>query len=157
MQLQYEHLLGRAYEPGRVHCYTLVRDFYRDNFGFELGNYSIPNDWDPDKLNLIDIIREKEGFNKVPDWELGKLHPGDIMCAAVGSQNPSHLLVYLGDNKLVHHPLMKLSEVSPMRSFWRSSTCFVARHPDVPDLTPERPTVSILELARARYSVQAAE
>lgn len=153
MELRFGHLLGRPYEPGREHCYSLVRDFFRDNFGLELTNYAVPHDWDSDVLDLIGLIHEREGFEKVHDWTLINLRPADVLCVAVQSGHPNHFMINVGSNQLLHHPLMKASTVDPMRSFWRMATCYVLRHPSVPDLTPVKEPVSIKELVDARYRV----
>lgn len=155
MELTYEHLLGRQYVPGKVHCLKLVRDFYRDNFGIEIQDYAIPHDWDSNKLNLIEIVHEREGFEKVEDWSIKSLRPGDLLCVAVNASNANHFLINVGGNQLLHHPLHQLSRVDPMRNFWRMSTCFVLRHPDVPDLTPQKSDTTIQELLDARYRLQA--
>lgn len=157
MELTFEHLLGRPYDPiSGFHCYRLVRDFYRDNFGIEMTDYAIPNDWDANHLDLIGMIHEREGFEKVEGWTLKKLRPADLLCVAVAASNANHFMVNVGGNQLVHHPLAQLSRVDPMRDFWRMSTLYVLRHPAVPDLTPVLPATSIMELANARYRPQAA-
>lgn len=155
MSLAFDHLLGRDYEPGRVHCYKLVRDLFRDNFGMELRDYAIPADWNPDELNLIEMIYQREGFEKVMDWTPKTLRPADILCTAVNSSNPNHFIIYVGGNQIIHHPLDALSRVDEWRDFWRMSTCFVIRHPDVPDLTPQLPDTTIQDLINARYRPQA--
>lgn len=155
VQLTYEHLLGRDYVPGSVHCYALVRDFFRDNFGLELREYPFPHDWDSNKLDLIGKIHEREGFSKVEEWTLRDLRPGDVLCVAVHSSIPNHFVIVLDGNQLLHHPLMQKSRVEPMRDFWRRQTCYVLRHPSVPDLRPEATTVDIMDLINARYSVKA--
>lgn len=154
MELKYDHLLGREYIPGSVHCYALVREFYRDNFDIALNDYPLPVDWDADALDLIGLIHEREGFFKVEDWTLKTLQPGDLMCVAVGSTNANHFVIYIGNNHLLHHPLSQKSRVEPMRDFWRKQTCFVLRRPDVPNLTPPLPDIDILDLINERYRPQ---
>lgn len=154
VSLQFDHLLGRSYVPGSDHCYKLVRDFYRCNFGIELRDYAIPHDWNSDQLNLIEMIYEREGMEKVQDWTLKTLRPGDLLCVAVRASNPNHFLINVGGNQVLHHPLMQLSRVEMLRDFWRMSTCFVLRHPAVPDLTPVLPFTTIEELLRERYCPQ---
>lgn len=155
MDFDYSHLLGKNYVPGVEHCWKLVRDYYRDAFGIELGDYPLPNDWDSDKLNLIEMIYEREGFEKVTDWSIRDLRPGDLLCVAVRRSNPNHFVIYVGDNKILHHPLMQLSRDETLRDFWRQTTCFVLRHKGVPDLRPALPVTSIQDLADARYRLQA--
>jgi cell wall-associated NlpC family hydrolase len=94
-------------------------------------------------------------MEKVENWSIRKLRPGDILCVAVRSANPNHLAVYVGGGNLIHHPFGQISRVEPMRDFWRMGTCYVLRHPQVPDLTVQRPKISIMELADGRYDVKA--
>jgi cell wall-associated NlpC family hydrolase len=75
---------------------------------------------------------------------------------AVGTANANHFAVYLGENKIIHHRYLQLSNVETLRDFWRMSTLYVARHPDVPNLTPVLPQTSIKELVDARNRIQAA-
>lgn len=154
MILEYQHLLGRQYVPGKEHCYKLVRDFYEDVLGIALRDYAIPHDWDADHLNLIEMIYEREGMSKLQDWSLKTLRPGDVMAVAVRSSNANHLCVYVGENKIIHHPFMQLSREEMLRDFWRMSTCYVLRHPTAPDLTPVLPQTAIQELVNARYNPQ---
>ena len=155
MELAFEHLLGRQYVPGKVHCLTLVRDFYRENFGIDIPDYAVPHDWDANKLDLIEKVHGRLGFEKVENWSIKTLRPADLLCIAVRSSNANHFLINLPDNQVLHHPLMQLSRVDPMRSFYRMSTCYVLRHPSVPDLTPVKPDVTIQELLDARYRLEA--
>lgn len=152
MTIQFDQLLGRPYVPGVCHCFKLVRDFYALNFGIEIGDYAIPMDWNANELNLIEMIHEREGFEKVADWSLKTLRPGDVLAVAVRSRNPNHFCIYVGGNEILHHPLDELSRVETLRDFWRMATCYVLRHPQVPDLTEPLPSTSIEELLRARYS-----
>lgn len=154
-RVEYAHLEGRPYVPGRVHCYALMRDLYRDNFGIELRDYAIPRDWNSNQLNLIELIHEREGFFKVPDWSIKTLRPGDVLCIAIHSRNPNHFAAFVGENLILHHPRDQLSRTEMLRDFWRMTTCYVLRHPAVPDLTPSHPETSIQELISARYRPQA--
>lgn len=155
MTVKFDHLLGRPYRVGVDHCLKLVRDFYADNFGTIIRDYAVPVNWNANDLNLIEMIYEREGFEKVTDWSLKSLRPGDLLAVAVRSRNPNHFCIYLGGNEILHHPLGELSRVEPLRDFWRMSTCYVLRHPNTPDLSSVLPTTTIKDLLDARYSVQA--
>jgi cell wall-associated NlpC family hydrolase len=151
VELAFKHLCGRAYVPGEVHCYSLVRDFFHDNFGLSLANYAVPHDWNADKLDLINKIYEREGFEKVENWSLKTLRPADVLCVAFRAHNANHLVINVGGNQILHHPVAQLSRTDPFKDFWRMSTCYVLRHPEVPDLTPTKPDTTIQELIDARY------
>lgn len=156
MNLEYQHLIGRSYDPARANCYTLGRHFFKDVFGIELGDYAIPADWNASKLDLIGMIHEREGFEKLYEWDLKTIRPGDVLCTAIRTTNPNHFVVYVGNNKVLHHPLNSLSREEPMGEFYRMVTLYVLRHPDVPDLRPKLPDVTLQELVDARYFPQTA-
>lgn len=153
--LRYDHLEGRPFQPGEVHCYRLVQDFYLDNFGIKLRDYAVPVDWDGRKFDLIEMGFEREGGFKVPDWNIRNLQPGDILAVALRSAAPNHLCIYVGENKILHHLYGQLSKTETLRDFWRMSTCYVLRHKDVVIPVEEKPTLSLMEFARARYNPQA--
>lgn len=153
MSLKYEHLLGRPFTGiGRDDCLKLFRDFYRDNFQISIRDYARPHDWSSDKLDLMRLCYEREGFDLITDWKIKDLRPADVLCVSIGEANPNHFSIYVGDNKIVHHLYGQLSREEPFRDFWRNHTGFVLRHPDVPDLRPTYPDVDLMELLRARNS-----
>lgn len=154
--LSYDHLVGRDYIPGEVHCYSLVRDFYAHNFDIHFRNYVIPHNYDARQFDLIEKTFEREGTFKVADWNIRKLNPGDIMAVCVRSARPNHLCLYVGDNTILHHPYGALSRTEMLRDFWRQNTAYILRHPDVNVEVPAKPTTSIQDIISGRYFPQAA-
>ena len=148
--MKWDNLLGRSFLWGVRDCFSLAQDFYKQNFNITVRNYARPIDWSANNLDLMTLCHEREGFDKITNWKGNDLRPGDMLCLAVGEGNPNHFAVYAGDNMLVHHLFNRFSSEELYRDFWRSMTCFVLRHPDVPDLRPVYPDVSIAELVRAR-------
>lgn len=148
----HDHLVDRSYHPETANCLSLVRDYYADNYDILIGDYAVPHDWDSAKLNLIEELHENEGFFKVDGWTLKNLRPGDVLAVAVRSTNPNHFVIYVGDNQILHQPLMQMSRVETLRDFWRMATCFVLRHPDVPYTETPLPLISMEEVLRARLA-----
>lgn len=149
--IEYEHLVGRSFLWGVRDCYALLCDFYLDNFGIELTNYARPTNWRADTLEMIRRVYERDGFFMLAEWKAADLRPGDILCLTIGESEPNHMAVYVGDNTLVHHLHGRLSSAEPYRDFFRNSTSFVLRHPDVPDLRPVLPETDIRSILRGRY------
>lgn len=145
--MNYENLIGRAYDPITANCFTLFRDLYKQEFDIVTPHYAVPNDWNPEKLDLIGSLYKEVGMEKVDTWDL---RPGDVLATAIGSTNPNHLVIYVGDNKIIQHKLNLLSTEEAWRPFWKMVTCYVLRHPDVPDLTPVLPDVTIEELLKSQ-------
>lgn len=156
MTLKYDHLEGRSFIPGVRDCFEHVRDLYFDNFGIKITNYARPHDWSSDNEDLMRKLPEREGFQTITDWKINELRPADVLCVAIGESNPNHFAVYVGDNKITHHLLGRFSATEPYRDFWRNSTCFVLRHPEVPDLRPVLENKDLGSLLRERYRVQTA-
>lgn len=151
MTLKYEHLEMIPFTGiGNDDCFELQRRFFKDNFDIELPNYARPNDWKSDQLDLLRILPEKCGFETITEWKLKDLRPGDVMAIAINEANPNHLVVYLGDDKILHHLYGRFSNSEVYRDFWRDRTSFLLRHKDVPDLRPVYPDVDIKALLDAR-------
>jgi len=150
VSLIYEHLVDRPFVFGAQDCLSLFRDFYKTNFNIDIRNYARPQNWSSDQLDLMRLCYEREGFDMVTDWKLKDLRPADVLCMAIGESNPNHFSIYLGDGEIVHHLAGRNSSKETFRDFWRSSTCYLLRHPDVPDLRPVYPDVDIRSLIDAR-------
>lgn len=148
-ELEYKNLLGRPWEMNKEDCFTLVTDFYKQNFDIDIPNFARPIGWNADNLDLIRTCFAKGGFKMVSDeWE--DLRPADVLALAISTSNANHLAIYVGNNELIHHRIGVNSCEEPLRPFWRMSTLYILRHPNVPDLRPKLPTVELEELIRAR-------
>jgi cell wall-associated NlpC family hydrolase len=148
--LKYDHLVGNPMIFGTQDCLSLFRNFYDVNFGIKIRNYARPEGWSSDKLDLMRLCYEREGFEMITDWKPKTLRPADVLCMAIGESNPNHFSINIGDGDILHHLYGRLSSKEEFRDFWRNSTCYVLRHPDVPDMRPVYPDVTIAELLNAR-------
>lgn len=155
--MKYDHLLGRSFVHGARDCFSVCIEFFRDNFGIEITDYARPQDWSADNVDLIRTLHEREGFKTITDWKAADLRPADVLALAIGESNPNHLALYVGDNTMIHHLAGRFSTAEPYRDFWRNSTCFILRHPSVPDLRPVHQNTDIGSILRARHNrIQAA-
>lgn len=154
--VEYQHLVGRSFLLGVRDCYSIVRDFYFDNFGIELTDYARPKDWHSDIENIIRNVYEIDGFEMITDWKPKDLRPADIFCMSIGESEPNHLAIYVGDNKIIHHLYGRFSSDDPFRDFFRNTTGFVLRHPLVPDLRPVLSDTTLGSILRDRYAVRPA-
>lgn len=106
---------GRPFINGICDCYSLIRDFYRVEYGITLRDYPRDQDWfNPDyfeKLNLYEDYFAEEGFEEITDTPkrgdifLMKIYLGRY----VGPIN--HGAIYLGDEKILHHLQGRLSSI----------------------------------------------
>jgi len=151
----YDNLLDRPFVWGVSDCLTLLRDFFQQNFGIEITDYARPTNWSSDQLDLISICYEREGFEMITDWTAKDLRPADVLCLAINESKPNHFAIFVGDNLMIHHLYGRNSAAVTYRDYWRSATCYLLRHPDVPNLQPVLPDIDIGSLLRARHPVQA--
>lgn len=150
MELKYENLLGFPWVMNETDCFTLVRNFYKQNFDIDIPDVARPINWNADRLDLISKVYPLAGFEKVTDmWD--DLRPADILCCAVQSSVPNHLAIYIGNTEILHHRIGVNSTVETLRPFWRMTTGYILRHPSVPDLRPIAPDGNIEDLIRARF------
>jgi cell wall-associated NlpC family hydrolase len=148
--LKYDHLTGQRFAWGLHDCFSLTRAFFDDNFGLKIKNYARPTDWRSDEIDLIRRLYEREGFEMITTWKIKDLRPADVLCIAIGERNPNHFAIVTDHDTIVHHIYGKMSEEEPLRDFWLNHTCFILRHPSVPDLRPVYPDITIAELLNAR-------
>ena len=142
--LKYDHLLGLEFDHGHVDCYSLVRNFYWDNFGIRLTDYARPENWWDHDLNLYADNFHREGFRVLDvhpvDWQ-----PGDVFLMAIKSPVANHAAVLLPQGQIIHHFYGRRSIVEPYRYLWRNTTTHVRRHKDV--VLPEvEDQVNLMEL-----------
>lgn len=141
-----QQLEGKPFNLGVQDCFTLTRDFFRDNFGIEMPDISRPHDWDADKDNLIDKWYHLTGFKKLDVEENWPPRPADVLVCTVGGSVPNHLVVFLGGNEIIHHKMGMMSSRETMRPAWKRYTSYILRHPDIPDMSPSKPTLTIEEV-----------
>lgn len=144
--MRYEHLKGMKFEHGVQDCYTILRQFYQDNFNITLGDYARQDGWWDKGQNLyVDNFR-KEGFHLVdsPRWELKK---ADVILMAMRSPVANHCAIYLGDGNILHHFYGRFSNVELYKGLWYNATVGVIRHKDV-SVPDDFQVLNILDLRK---------
>ena len=131
MTLKYDHLLGLEFNQENRNCYTLLRDFYRDNFGIELPDIACPTNWWNHGLDLYGQLAVRNGFSVVNENPRDWL-PGDVIVMAIGSSTGSHIAVVLDNGNILHHLVGQRSTVTSYGGLFRNTTVAVYRHRDVP-------------------------
>lgn len=150
--MKWDNLLGRQFLVGVDDCFSMGREFFKQNFDIQIADYARPQNWDSDNLDLISRAFANEGFEKITSWRVEDLRPADVLCLSVSSSAPNHFAIYVGDNQMIHHLAGRLSTEEPYRDFWRSYTSFLLRHPVVPDLRPVYPDQDLGEILRERLN-----
>ncbi len=121
-------LEGRPYSYGTLDCVTILQDYYK-----ELLNIKIyvpqdrPESWWQNGGNLYLENTLNNGFYRV---ETPQLH--DVLLMAMGNtKHPNHAAIWVGDNRILHHPRGKLSSINIYGGWYRKVTTHIFRHKDV--------------------------
>ena len=135
--------VGRRFEYGITDCYTLFRDFYKNEFGIDLPNFARYDGWQNDGLNLYADNMPKHGFYLLGQGE--QLMYGDVILVCLYSPVPCHAAIYIGENKILHHVQDHLSSISPYRGVFKNCTASIWRHESRKNILPERKNYGITE------------
>ena len=118
-------LVGREFNFGIVDCYSLVRDYFKQELNIEIRDY-FRNDKFWEKGNsLYEDNYEKEGFRKVP---LDSIQKHDVLLIHLEANLPNHAAIYLGEQQILHHVQGRLSSRDILGEYYIKNTAFVARH-----------------------------
>lgn len=143
MTLRYEHLKGLPFQHGTSDCYSIARNFYKDNFDLDLPDFARPENWWEKGLNLYMDHFYDAGF-RILDIHPRDWIPGDAFLMSILSNTTNHCGMYLGGNSMLHHLYGQLSSVVTYSNPWRNRTTAVVRHKDITPkmITPKQFDIS---------------
>ncbi|MEO6147181.1 MAG: C40 family peptidase [Sulfuriferula sp.] len=118
-------LIGREFHHGSLDCYSLVRDYYREEAGIELPDYPRDVEWWLHGANLYLENFTQAGFVQV-DPSDPKKHDGILM--KIASPVPNHAAVHVGDGVIIQHLAGRLSSRDMYGGWFSKVTTHVLRH-----------------------------
>lgn len=107
-------LVGRVFSHGVLDCYSIIRDWYRQERGIELMDFQRSDGWWNRGENLYLANFGRAGFKVCDD-----LHVGAVLLMQIGGPVPNHAAVYLGDDQILHHVQGRLSSRDIWGGYWR--------------------------------------
>lgn len=126
-------LVGRVFSHGVLDCYSIVRDWYKQERNIDLPDFKrTDNWWDDGESDLY-----TEGFPKAGFYSVGQdpsvLQVGDMILMQIRSKNgvPNHAAIYLGDGMMLHHMYGRLSSRDVYGGMWQEYTRAIMRHKDI--------------------------
>jgi len=118
--------VGREFSHGVIDCYSLVRDFYKREFGLVLNDYARRDQWWYQGENMYLDNFSKEGFKAIDISEIGY---GDLFLMQLESPVPNHAAIYLGEgNQILHHVQGRLSSRDVYGGYYQKVTAKVLKH-----------------------------
>lgn len=118
-------LIGREWAHGLLDCYSLIRDFYRDQLSIFIPDFDREFEWWLKGQNLYLENFRIAGFKEVP---LAEVKPNDVLLMQVCSPVINHGAIYLGNDKMLHHLHRRLSCRDVWGGYYRKHTVKVVRH-----------------------------
>ncbi|WP_411751325.1 C40 family peptidase [Serratia sp. (in: enterobacteria)] len=121
-------LVGRSWLLGHADCWSLIRDYYRQEHGIALNDYSVEHEWWIDgKTRLYDDHWYAEGFREFQ----GPMRAGDMIMMQVSAPVTNHAGIYLGDGMMLHHLFGQLSQRYPYSGYFQERTVRVVRRKEL--------------------------
>lgn len=116
---------GREY-VWRIHdCYSLVRDWYKREWGLHLPDFDRdPFFWEKGQ-SLYEDNYANCGFVKLIDQPL---QVGDLLLIQVMSKVPNHGAIYVGNGEIIHHVHNRLSKRDRWGGMWARGMSHHLRH-----------------------------
>ena len=104
-------LIGRQWLWGVTDCWSLVRDYYKEQHNIQLLDYQRPTT-PQDFLDnpLFEQYAERTGFRQLNKDE--KLQKGDVLLMSILHPTLNHVAIFLGD-EILHHLADRLSTREP--------------------------------------------
>ena len=104
-------LIGRQWVWGVTDCWSLVRDYYKEQHNIQLLDYERPTT-PQDFLDnpLFEKYAERTGFRQLNKDE--KLQKGDVLLMSILHPTLNHVAIFLGD-EILHHLADRLSTREP--------------------------------------------
>ncbi|WP_297478405.1 C40 family peptidase [Ferrovum sp.] len=119
--------IGRPYVVGILDCYALVQDYYKREYGIELGSYPVIDEKGIRSHTLFDSKYKEQGFANI-DIESDDKQKGDIFLMQISDRQSNHIGIYLGDGIFMHHQHGRLSRKDVYGGMWQKHTTRWLRH-----------------------------
>ena len=121
-------LYGRTYTWHVNDCGSFIRDFYKQEFDIDVPDFYRPEKFWEKGLEVYLEAYEKAGFHEI---DMVDLEYGDVILFALGSSITTHGAVYIGDNKIAHHLLGRLSCRDVLGKYYLDRATRYLRHKDM--------------------------
>jgi len=119
--------IGRYFEIGKYDCYTLIKDFLKNELNIDISALIHYNDFiqaqNVFNENLSLNFFEKKGFKIIENKE--SLEKNDILI--LQNNLGKHFALYLGNNKILHQPMLSFSKIENYCNFYKRHTELVYR------------------------------
>lgn len=121
-------LIGRPFVHGVLDCYSLVRDWYAQEFSIALPEFERQDNWWNKGEDLYMQHYADAGFSPIK----GAIKYGDVVLMQMRAPVVNHGGVYIGDSQIIQHVYNRLSSRDLYSGYFQEITRVVVRHKDAP-------------------------
>lgn len=118
--LKFNKYLGRDFEINKNDCFSLIREYYKDEKDISIFNYPRKDNWYKENPNIINDNYKKEGFIKI---ELNNIIESDIV-----ELNNFHFGIYLEGDLLLSHERGKFSNIERLTNLLKKRITNIYRY-----------------------------
>jgi proteasome lid subunit RPN8/RPN11 len=120
-------LIGREWVWGVSDCWTLVRDWYKEEMGLELPDWERPASLlEFHGAPMFERCFADAGFE---DHGINEPEHGDLIFMQLnGSPGLNHVAVYVGEQRILHHLRGRLSSRDIWGGYYQKNTGLIVRH-----------------------------
>lgn len=119
-------LEGRPFYWGFDDCYGAARHYYRENLGLYLRDYDRDDTFGPTRSMAIMDHFAEEGFVRLDPTVSIQTH--DALLFDISPRCPQHISIFVGNQRMFHHPLNMLSKTEMLTGGYISRLSHVLRH-----------------------------
>ena len=117
--------IGRDFEIGKSDCFTLLREYYKNELNIDFSDYPHKDGWYEENPQIIIQNYQKEGFRAV---NLADIQKHDILIFAFTSEYPMHFGIYQDNDLFLHHERNKYSNIEFLSDSFKRRIKLVVRH-----------------------------
>lgn len=117
-------LIGVDFELGINDCYSMVKKYLKMKKDIFIKDYKRESGWY--KQDLISKYFKEEGFVKIDDEE--PYREDDMLVLSYYEDVPTHILIYIGNNVVLHHPNKRVSCFSLYTNAQKKRLMYRLRH-----------------------------
>ena len=118
--------LGLPFIIGKQDCFSLIRLYFKQELGIHINDYFRDSRWIIKQPQVWAENFQKENFIEVTNL---KLQEYDVLLIdAYGKGFPTHGMIYVGKNMILHHPRNQFSTIEPLLPEMIQKTKIVVRH-----------------------------
>lgn len=118
-------LMGRKFQHGVIDCYTFIRDYYKQVLNIDIPDFDRADNWWQGGENLYLDGFESAGFVEV---DKDDIQEHDVLLMQVISPVPNHGAIYVGNGKIQHHQVDRLSSEDVYGGWYRKIHTMTLRH-----------------------------